>query len=85
MTTTVEQVQDWMEHPEKYDISSDDDYARFIAWNYVIAELNGISIAQDGQPAVPANFDLAKAVRPTNEQILQKVNQLRQSRSRPRN
>ena len=32
------QVKDWLEHPEKYDIATDENFARFAAWTFLMAE-----------------------------------------------
>jgi len=75
--TSEKQVTDWLDHPEKYDILTDHDYAQLIAWTQVIAELNGLSIDQRGEATMPSQFDHAKMKRPTVQQVIVKMNELR--------
>jgi hypothetical protein len=65
MDTSVEQLKDWMHHPEKYNIQNDDDFARFVAW----IELQAVQLEKGVDPK--------KIKQPTYQQVIIKVNELR--------
>jgi hypothetical protein len=72
---SVEQMNDWIEHPEKYDISTDDDYAQFLAWCALVGELNGL-FNESGE--VVENYRRPKKTKqPTRQQLIVKTNELR--------
>ena len=76
--TSTRQVNDWMNHPEKYDANTDDDFANFRTWMILFAELNGL-IDENGN-RTEKTLDPNSTQWPTRQQVIIKVNQLRRSR-----
>jgi hypothetical protein len=66
---TAAQITDWIDHPEKYDIQTDDDFAWMIAWSELVYDMNGIANKQ--------SMKLKDLKNPTQQQIIMKVNDLR--------
>jgi hypothetical protein len=73
--TSLRHINDWLNHPEKYDYRTDDVFANFMAWIILVAEMNP-GVDEKGN-VIPKSSDPDSMKTPTRQQVYEKVNELR--------
>jgi hypothetical protein len=73
--TSQRQINDWLNHPEKYDYQTDDVFANFMAWIILVAEMNP-GLDEKGNP-IPKSNDPDSMKTPTRQQVAEKLDEIR--------